>query len=271
MAKAPSRSRVLVMLAWLALTAWLFRALAGAGLPGAATIAEQQQIEKLLGIEIAPLAQNLDARTVWGTLAAKPVTNRQVGRYLPLLCMELRKYPPELMARLDLRRFVLCRDLRLAAQSRIALPILESHTLYLDVVTGDYSRDYQRIVVHHELMHVIDELDDGKVYEDPSWTALNAPEFRYGNGGASAQDDPHASLHTGQFPGFLTSYSTTGIEEDKAELFARLMVEPDYVASRIAKDEILRAKVARLKQLLASFCPKFDERAWPAAAPHTVK
>ena len=46
-------------------------------------------------------------------------------------------------------------------------------------------------------------------------------------------------------------------------LFARLMVEPDYVATRAAEDPILRAKVARLRELLVAFCPQFDDSSWP--------
>ncbi|HZN38787.1 MAG TPA: hypothetical protein VFD82_08280 [Planctomycetota bacterium] len=225
------------------------------------------EIERLLRLEITALEAEVAIDTPWGALAAKPATRGQVDRYLPLLCQELRKYPPELIARIGLRRVVLCRDLSLGKQPRAAVPLRDHDSLHLDVVAGHYSCDYQRIVVHHELMHVIDDRDDGKVYEDGEWAALNATQFRYGNGGIHAQHDQRASLHTTGVQGFLTSYATTAVEEDKAELFARLMVEPDYVAKRAEEDAILRAKVARLRELLLAFCPQFDGRAWPDTAP----
>ena len=229
--------------------------------------AEKVDIERLLGLEVIASATDVAVDTPWGTLAGKPATGRQIDRYLRLLGVELAKYPPELFARIGLRRVVLCRDLHLGKQPRAAVPLRDHGSMHFDVVAGDFSRDYQRIVVHHELMHVIDERDDGTVYLDPEWSALNEPEFRYGNGGINAQNDPNASLHMTGVPGFLTSYATSAVEEDKAELFARLMVEPGYVSKRAEDDAILRRKVVRLKELLVSFCPQFDDRVWPGAEP----
>jgi hypothetical protein len=229
--------------------------------------AEKIDIERLLGLDVVTATTDVAIETPWGTLAGKPATAKQIDRYLRLLGVELAKYPRELIDRIGLRRVVLCRDLRLGKQPRAAVPLRDHGSMHFDVVVGDYSRDYQRIVVHHELMHVIDERDDDQLYVDPAWAALNEPQFRYGSGGINAQNDPNASLHTTRVAGFLTSYSTSAIEEDKAELFARLMVEPGYVARRADVDPILRSKVARLKQLLAAFCPQFDERIWPAATP----
>lgn len=229
--------------------------------------AEKIDIERLLGLDVVTATTDVAVETPWGTLAGKPASDRQIDRYLRLLGVEMAKYPRELIDRIGLRRIVLCRDLRLGAQPRAAVPLRDHGSMHFDVVAGDFSRNYQRIVVHHELMHVIDERDDGRAYEDPAWAALNEKEFRYGNGGINAQNDPKASLHMTGVAGFLTSYSTSAIEEDKAELFARLMVEPGYVARRADEDAILRSKIVRLKELLAAFCPQFDERVWPVAEP----
>ena len=62
--------------------------------------------------------------------------------------------------------------------------------------------------------------------------------------------------------GFLEPYSTSGLEEDKAEVFANMMVAPDYVKQRAASDPVIRAKVARMKELLADFCPNMNKEFW---------
>ena len=111
-------------------------------------------------------------------------------------------------------------------------------------------------------LHIIDFHDDGSVYQDKDWAALNAPGFKYGSGGSKAQDQPTTSLLTDKLPGFLNHYSTTGVEEDKAEIFANLMVDFEYVQLRAEQDPVLKAKVERMKALLAAFCPAMNDDLW---------
>jgi hypothetical protein len=142
---------------------------------------------------------------------------------------------------------------------------LEHDDLYYDVVCGSHSELYVRAVIHHEFFHLLDYKDDGKLYSDPAWSALNPKGFKYGRGGARAQDDALGSLLTDAKPGFLNSYSTQGVEEDKAEVFAYLIVRQGLVEARVKKDDVLAAKVRRMKDLMRSFCPKMDEGFWKAA------
>jgi hypothetical protein len=121
------------------------------------------------------------------------------------------------------------------------------------------------LVLHHEFFHVIDYRDDGEVYRDDAWAALNPRSFRYGSGGKNAQQRSDTSLLTDRLPGFLTHYSTTGVEEDKAELFAHLLASGPHVRERCERDAVLQAKVERMKKLLADFCPEMDEEFWAKA------
>jgi len=57
----------------------------------------------------------------------------------------------------------------------------------------------------------------------------------------------------------------TGIEEDKAEVFATLIVQPEYVTQRTDKDQVLAAKVTRMKDILRHFCPEACEALWENA------
>ena len=84
--------------------------------------------------------------------------------------------------------------------------------------------------------------------------ALNSDEFRYGKGGQAAQDSRTVCVLTDKFPGFLTEYSTTAVEEDKAEVFAHLIVHAVHVGERTERDKVLDAKVGRMKKLLGTFC-----------------
>jgi hypothetical protein len=70
---------------------------------------------------------------------------------------------------------------------------------------------------------------------------------------------------TDKFPGVLNHYSTTAVEEDKAEVFANLIVDSKYVANRAKKDRVLSAKVERMKELLVAFCPEMNDKFWEAA------
>ena len=60
----------------------------------------------------------------------------------------------------------------------------------------------------------------------------------------------------------MNRYAMSGVEEDKAELFAHMMVEPDLVAGRAKNDSHLRAKVERMRELLEEFSPKMDAAFW---------
>jgi hypothetical protein len=130
------------------------------------------------------------------------------------------------------------------------------------VVRGRGDDRYVRKVIHHEFFHIIDLRDDGKLYEDDRWAKLNPPDFKYGPGGAKLQDDPSVTTTGQDAPGFLNRYAAAGVEEDKAEVFAHLIVEPKMMADRAKKDKYMRAKVERMKELLADFTPKMDKSFW---------
>ena len=78
------------------------------------------------------------------------------------------------------------------------------------------------------------------------------------------QDDPSVTTTGQDVPGFLNRYAAAGVEEDKAEVFAHLIVEPKMMADRAKKDKYMRAKVERMKELLADFAPKVDKSFWEA-------
>ncbi len=204
--------------------------------------------------------------TMHGPITGNAVAVGDLVVYVPLFAAEFTLYPKTLIQRANLKQIVFCTDLSFAGQRRNAIPDFEHDTLYLDVGRGAYSKQYQRKVIHHEFFHMIDLKDDGELYQDPCWSSLNSPTFQYLTGGKDAQAEAETSVLTDRFPGFLNHYSTTGVEEDKAELFANLLVEPAYVEKRVKDDTTLKVKVERLKDLVERFCPDMDEAFWKKAA-----
>jgi len=65
-----------------------------------------------------------------------------------------------------------------------------------------------------------------------------------------------------EIPGFLTTYATSGVEEDKAEIFGHMMTNYTVVAKRAATDAVIREKISAMKRLLERFCPAVDQKFW---------
>jgi len=200
--------------------------------------------------------------TTHGSIDGSHLEVDEFRAYASLFVSEFQVYPPPFVRKCGLQRVVLCKDLAFNGQLRTAVPEFGTNTLYLDGVRGQSAPNYQRTVIHHEFFHMLDYRDDGQLYRDDRWTALNEDGFSYGPGGASVQDDPSQSQFIVSPAGFLTRYSTAGVEEDKAELFAHLIVNPHTVAQRKAKDRILKAKVSMMKTLLNNFSCEMDEDFW---------
>jgi hypothetical protein len=224
--------------------------------------AELEKIAKEYKIEVVAADPRFPVKTVYGAIEGKGAERKETQDYAGLFAPEFSLYPADLVRRAKLERVVLCRELSFGGQRRNAIPDYEHSCLYLDVSRGSYSKPYLRKVIHHEFFHIVDYRDDGSVYRDERWSALNPKEFKYGSGGRTAQDLRETSVLTTKFPGFLNHYSTTAVEEDKAEVFANLIVDYAYVADRAKKDRVLNAKVERMKELLAKFCPDINDRFW---------
>lgn len=223
---------------------------------------ELREIERKYDFEIATSNLGFPVETQHGLIDGDDADPGFVMEYARIFAREFALYPPELVQRTRLKRVVMCTELTFAGQRRNAIPDFEHGTLYLDVARGTHNRSYLRKVIHHEFFHIIDFLDDGSVYRDDGWSALNPPGFRYGDGGRNAQNKSETSLLTQKFPGFLNHYSTTGVEEDKAEIFANLIVDFEHVEARAQSDMVLNAKCEALKESLSKFSPEMNETFW---------
>lgn len=229
----------------------------------AASAAHLTELAKKYDLEFVTSAPKFPVQITGGAIDGAEAAKDDVEKYAAVFAFEWSLYPPELVKRTRLKKVVFCKDLSFAKQLRTAVPDFENDVLYLDVLRGRGDITYVRKVIHHEFFHIIDIRDDGLLYEDERWAKLNPAGFRYGSGGARLQDDPTVTVPKDE-PGFLNRYAAAGVEEDKAEVFAHLMVEPKMMTDRAAKDKYMRAKVERMKELLAAFTPKADEAFWEA-------
>lgn len=219
-------------------------------------------LEQRYEIKIETRGVAFPVKCSYGEIGGKDADRDDLDEYIGLFAKEFSFYPPALVKRTKLTTVVLCRDLSFAGQLRSAIPDFEHDTLYLDVSRAKDNKTYQRKVLHHEFFHIIDYEDDGSVYEDKDWAALNPPGFKYGDGGKNAQENRETSVLTDKYPGFLNHYSTTGVEEDKAEIFTHLFVDAAYLDGRSAQDPVLAKKVKAMKHLLAKFCPDMNDEFW---------
>ena len=197
-------------------------------------------------------------------LKAADINSSQGKAYQQLFVKEFNKYPIELIKVADLKQVAIVKNLKYSSQERSALPDFLQEILYLDAFAGSNNPLYQRHVVHHEFYHLLEEEVYGNVYfKDPEWGALNPDDFRYGDGGANARTGPQYDL-THPEPGFINLYSTSGLEEDKAEIFAALMVpeERKLISAWAQSDPVLKAKIQKMKNFLKAKVPAMNNTYW---------
>jgi Putative zinc-binding metallo-peptidase len=218
-------------------------------------------IEQKYGVKLVLGDYTYPVVTSSGLIRATNAQKVEVDRYHETLSLEFLLYPREFVRRSRLKRIVLCSDLSFEGQKRSAVPDLSNNTLYLDVIAGNFNLDYQRRAIHHDFFHMIDYQDDGLLYTDEQWAKLNSPGFHYGTGGARMLGDASSGVQWSS-PGFLNKYSTSGVEEDKAELFAHMMTDCAAVVKRAETDKVLHTKMAAMKALLAKFSPDLNDDFW---------
>jgi hypothetical protein len=210
-----------------------------------------------------------------GKIHGTQATRDKAESYWRILSSEWNVYPPELMPKTQMKHIILCEnlgyeDLLVGRQERTALPDFgltskEDFQLFLDVGKGRDNEPYVRAVIHHEFFHIMDWCDDHNLDKDEAWTALNPLDFEYGKGGETELNNPFTSVLSEDKPGFLNQYSTSALREDKAEVFAYMMMARDYMEKRAMRDDIIRKKMQLMEKRLQAFCPQLHGQFWERA------
>jgi hypothetical protein len=183
-------------------------------------------------------------------LECTPCTNKDLDLYLPIFLLEFCLYPKTFIEKSKVRSVVFINSLEFStsqySQYRAACPEYNK-TLSMYYCTKERSITYIRTVIHHEFFHYVDWTDD-LTFEDKEWRTFNRKDFQYGNGG---QYERVWIPLSPDCLGFINHYSTTGIEEDKAEIYQNFIFHPENALNH--PDEIIRTKTNYLKKWLCNY------------------
>lgn len=200
------------------------------------------------------------------------VTSKPVGpsmeadamAFWKIFKQEFAKYPKCFLKLSGLKEVDFVWGLAVGGQVRSAMPDFINERLVLDVSNIKSADWFVRHVIHHEYYHMIEEQTHGSAYyKDPEWSKLNPSSFKYGDGGAKMRDGSVTPLKHPE-PGFVNLYSTAGLEEDKAEIWAVMFCSSDWktIAPWLKEDHILASKIQYLEDFASSACPEMDASYW---------
>jgi hypothetical protein len=205
-----------------------------------------------------PIALREERKMLEGTNPTKEA----IEEALPALKTALAKYPREVPHAAGLFKVIFGANLKASGIHIGGYSYPPSRALILEIENGD-KRAFKSRTMHHEIFHLIDRAILGQfARQDPGWLRLNGPAFKgyqIGDGWnwmaqQNGQPKPVADK------GFVSPYSMSSVQEDKAEVFALLMEDPAALANMAQSDPIIRAKADRIKQLVHQASPKMDRK-----------
>lgn len=164
--------------------------------------------------------------------------SRSAGR---IVTTALLKLPDASLGKLRLRYVILCSRAMAAGQRIGGIPVPPLDLLMLDVgESGNNASHLQRGFLH-ELYHLIEYRFN--TYEDTEWQKLFGTGYANSYGGRMQQ----SPIGSGK-RGFLNSYAETYPHEERAELFASLVLDPAEVAAHIkaTNDVVMKEKALYL-------------------------
>jgi hypothetical protein len=194
-----------------------------------------------------------DERTIDGTNGASTDATL-ISLYRETIADALGIYPRKLLEEIGLRTIVLGRKLSVDGTAFNAFADVEHGRLFLNLDAG-LPDGFIKRTLHHEFFHFVDFAEDDRLDEDRPWSSLNPPGFLYGSGGASMQNDPGAGQPGESLTGFVNRYATSGLAEDKAEVYASLIFDNAWMSRRASADSILGRKVERIRLSLRRLGP----------------
>ncbi len=213
-----------------------------------------QSIAREFGIEILEILTDTQSKS--GNVTHSNTKAFQFQTACELLISELSIYSTSVIKVSKLKRIELGSNLRVhGSEAAGAFNAIDGVIYFSTQPLHDLN--YGRRAFHHELFHCIDYIDDFWKYLDPDWHRLNASDFSY-----SSTKYKNKQLTVVHRLGFMTNYSMTEVREDKAELYAYMIVHYDAVMAASEQDVILGKKIVRMKELLAHLSKDYDDNFW---------
>jgi hypothetical protein len=210
---------------------------------------------RLYTIKIEPLYlyQNILTSHDFWEYECSALQDNDLDFFLPIFFQEFSLYPISLVSKSKLKSIFFCHSLKFStenySQYRAAVPDYTDNIMSMIYCCKETSVKYIRNVIHHEFFHFLDYVEDGKIYgKDLEWESFNLIDFEYGKGGCyERQWKPLAN----DKKEFLNFYSTTGVEEDKAEIFSFMMLKCRKVQD--VQNENLKKKFENIKSMMKKF------------------
>ena len=211
------------------------------------------ELFKRLGIKLVIPVSQYSLKSLSFDIEGDPPTKTDLDCYCPILFMEFWIYGKSFIKASKLKRIILLHNISYTnsegTQDRAGCPEYDL-TRSLTFAIREKNLAYIRIVLHHEFFHFIDYADD-QDFNDDGWSELNQKGFEYGEGGDTEREWIKLEKNV---MGFINHYSTSALEEDRAEIYQYLMSCPDEALNN--NDIIVSKKAKRMQNFLNEFDSK---------------
>ena len=219
------------------------------------------EIKNETGVDVIykdwPGLQRADLRFSFATESDYPT----LVAFMELLRQELLKYPASFWEKFFIPKIVLVKKHFFHEKPAEGLFTTKADVIFLDFSRSRRNAQAQSHNIHHEIFHQIDfHILGPQMTDDQEWRSLNAPGFVYTPTPETRSTPVEKTLDPRIPPvsGFATDYATTLVAEDKAEIFACLMVpsQNKLIHRWATKDKILQKKIEAMKKMINEFCPE---------------
>lgn len=221
--------------------------------PGVQVQAGSDQIPRVSNVQISYMPTLQFSYASW---ALADPSSKDAGRAYRVVSEELAKYDSSAITSTGLKKIYLVNSLYVDGTYRSGMPEAQfEDALYFDIDAKYFTSengDYMRRTIHHELRHLADyNLYKSYRPQDSAWLQCNTGPTGYINSIESMYKDPTYAHASHPKTGFINGYATSGIDEDRAEVFAYYMTDRNYLYSQASDDASLSCKVAQTEQLLS--------------------
>ena len=190
----------------------------------------------------------------------EPITENDINFYLPLLVLELSLYPKNFFKKINLKNITLSNNIVFHSGNyenyRAGLPDYEENTLSLIFSCKERNIKYIRNVIHHELFHYFYFMYVGPFEDkDDLWEMFNPKGFEYSMKSELWSQKEILSGDYQDYDSFVSYFSKTKLEEDKAEVFSYMVTSGNDVKDLLKREGVI-GKFLYIRQLME----KFDEK-----------
>ena len=189
----------------------------------------------------------------------EPITENDINFYLPLLVLELSLYPKNFFKKINLKNITLSNNIVFHSGNyenyRTGLPDYEENTLSLVFSCKERNIKYIRNVIHHELFHYFYFMYVGPFEDKDLWEMFNPKGFEYSMKSELWSQKEILSGDYQDYDSFVSYFSKTKLEEDKAEVFSYMVTSGNDVKDLLKREGVI-GKFLYIRQLME----KFDEK-----------